>query len=123
MVLRSVLKYLASFLLLLALGFGLWFWGTVKYVYSTGERAGYVQKFSKRGWVFKTWEGQMAMVNLPGAMQEKFDFSVVDDAVAERMAATMGQRVVIKYEQHRFVPLPIFAETEYFVTSVMPLQS
>jgi hypothetical protein len=122
MLVRTIVKYLVIASLLAALAFGLFFWGALKYVYSSGERAGYVQKFSKRGWMFKTWEGELAMVNLPGTMPEKFEFSAVDAAVAERLQATMGQRVVIKYEQHRYVPLPIFAETEYFVTDVHAVQ-
>ncbi len=120
--LRALVKYSAIVVIFAIIGFGLWFWGALKYIYSSGERAGYVQKFSKRGWMFKTWEGELAMVNLPGAMPEKFDFSVVDETVAERLSGTMGQRVVLKYEQHRYIPLPIFAETEYFVTDILPVQ-
>lgn len=122
MILRTLIKYTTFLLLFLALAFGLWFWGTLKFVYSTGERAGYVQKFSKRGWVFKTWEGELAMVNLPGAMPEIFYFSVVGEDVAHQLQSAMGQRLVLKYEQHRFIPLPVFAETEYFVTAVLPIQ-
>jgi hypothetical protein len=121
-VLRWLLKYLSISLVLIAIGVGLWFWAAYKYVYSSGERAGYVQKFSKKGWVFKTWEGELAMVNLPGAMPEKFIFSIVDPAVSARVTSTMGQRVVLKYEQHRFIPVPILAETEYFIIDVLPVQ-
>lgn len=120
---RWIVKTLITVVLLGAIGFGLWFWGAMKYVFSSGERAGYVQKFSKRGWIFKTWEGELAMVNLPGAMPEKFDFSVIDGAVAQKLSTSLGQRVVLKYEQHRFIPLPIFAETEYFVTDVLQVEN
>ncbi|MGZ9076524.1 MAG: hypothetical protein ACXW13_12200, partial [Burkholderiaceae bacterium] len=48
--------------------------------YSTGERAGWVQKLSRKGWLCKTWEGEMAMVSMPGAIPEKFLFTVRDDA-------------------------------------------
>jgi hypothetical protein len=88
----------------------------LNYAYSTGERAGYVQKFSKKGWVCKTWEGEMAVVNLPGAIPEVFVFSVRDDAVAQQVSATMGERVVLRYDQHLGVPSCV-AETSYFVTS------
>ena len=50
--------------------------------YSTGERAGWVQKFSNKGWLCKTWEGEMAMVSMPGSTAEKFPFTVWDDAMA-----------------------------------------
>ncbi len=120
---RWIVKSLVTVVLVGTIGFGLWFWFTLKYVFSTGERAGYIQKFSKRGWIFKTWEGELAMVNLPGAMPELFIFSVVDAAVAEKLKGTLGQRVVLKYDQHRFIPLPIFAETDYFATDVVPVEN
>jgi hypothetical protein len=109
-------------LLLLALVaaglFALWAWITLSWDYSEGERAGYVQKFSRKGWICKTWEGELAMVNLPGAMPEIFRFSVRDDAVAQRINQTMGQRVTLHYEQHVGVPTSCFGETEHFVTDV-----
>ena len=120
--LRWFFKYLSISLVFFALMMCVWFWGALKYVYSTGDRAGYVQKFSRRGWLFKTWEGELAMVNLPGAMPEKFEFSVVDPAVANTVTSTMGQRVVLKYEQHRYIPFPIYADTEYFVVEVLPVK-
>ncbi len=86
--------------------------------YSQGERAGYIQKFSQKGWVCKTWEGQLAMVNVPGANQERFDFSVRDDSVAAQITRLMGSRVAISYDQHRGVPGRCFGETEYFITAV-----
>lgn len=86
--------------------------------YSHGERAGYIQKFSQKGWVCKTWEGEIAMVNVPGANQERFDFSVRDDSIAAAITRMMGSRVAISYEQHRGVPGACFGETQYFVTGV-----
>jgi hypothetical protein len=89
--------------------------------FSDGERAGYVQKFSKRGWLCKTWEGELAMVSLPGAMPEKFLFTVRDDAVAQHVNQTLGQRVSLSYQQHKGLPTTCFGETEYFVFSVRPI--
>jgi hypothetical protein len=96
----------------------LWTFIALTYSYSAGERAGYVQKFSSKGWICKTWEGQLAMVNVPGAMQEKWDFSVRDDSIARLIEGSMGQRVSLSYAQHRGVPTSCFGETEYFVTAV-----
>ena len=96
----------------------LWSWITLSYSYSEGERAGYVQKFSKKGWVCKTWEGEIAMASMPGTMPEVFSFSVRDDSVAQELLKTMGQRVAITYEQHKGVPTSCFGETQYFVTKV-----
>lgn len=98
--------------------FALWAAITLGYSYSSGERAGYVQKFSKKGWLCKTWEGELAMANLPGAMPELFRFTVRDDAVAQRIEKAMGKRVTLQYEQHRGVPTSCFGETQYFVKEV-----
>src|SRR5258706_7089147 len=95
-----------------------WAWVTLKYVYAKGERAGFVQKISKKGWLCKTWEGELAMVNLPGAMPEIFRFTVHDDAVAHDMERLVGQRVSLTYEQHKGVPTACFGETQYFITRI-----
>jgi len=112
---------LLGVLLVLILLFALYVWLALSFNYSEGERAGFVQKFSHKGWICKTWEGELAMVNLPGAMPEIFRFSVRDDAVAARLNETLGQRVRLHYEQHKFVPTACFGETEYFVTAVEPV--
>lgn len=117
----------ALFLILLLLvaigGFALYTWIVLEvYSYSSGERAGYVQKFSKKGWICKTWEGELAMVNLPGSMPQIFTFSVRDDAVAEQINQSMGERVNLHYEQHKGVPTSCFGETQYFVTEVWSLE-
>ncbi len=103
-----------------ALLFGAWTFATLNYVYSRGDRAGYVQKLSEKGWLCKTWEGELAMANLPGAMPEIFRFSVRDNSVARRLDSDMGKRVSVTYEQHRGVPTSCFAETEYYITNVRP---
>ena len=89
--------------------------------YAEGERAGYVQKFSKRGWFCKTWEGELAMVSMPGTMSEKFFFSVRDDRVANKINANMGRKVAMQYEQHVGLPTSCFGETEYFVKDLQVL--
>jgi hypothetical protein len=111
---RIALLFVAG-LLLLAI---FWVWLTLHWTYSQGERAGYVQKLSKKGWICKTWEGEIAMVTMPGAIPEKFFFTVPEDAVAEQINALAGKRVVLDYQQHKFIPSSCFAETEYFVTAV-----
>ena len=93
-------------------------WITLHYTYSSGERAGYVQKLSKKGWICKTWEGEMAMVTMPGTVAEKFHFTVPDDAVAARINTSVGLRVALHYEQHKWIPFSCFGDTEFFVTDV-----
>jgi hypothetical protein len=112
--LRAALIIVAAFVLLGIL----WIWLTLNWSYSEGERAGYVQKLSSKGWLCKTWEGEIAMVTMPGAIPEKFDFTVRDTAVASKINDVAGKRVVLSYQQHKFVPSSCFGETEYFVTAV-----
>ena len=107
-------------ILLLAVALGAAYtWVTLNWSYSKGERAGYVQKFSTKGWLFKTWEGELQMIPVPGSTPEKFLFTVRDEAVAQRLNAAVGKRIVIHYEQHKGIPTSCFGETEYFVTRTM----
>ena len=103
-----------------ALVFALWTMGTLSYTYSRGDRVGYNQKFSRKGWICKTWEGELAITNQPGQAPQLFDYSVRDEAVALRIRQLEGQRVALTYEQHVHVPSKCFGETEYFVVSVHP---
>ena len=112
--------FLATALLVLLplLVLTLWTVATLKFSYSTGERAGYLQKLSRKGWICKTWEGELAMQNLPGSVPEIFQFSVRDDRDAAQLQSFEGEKVALVYEQHSGVPSSCFAETEYFVTGV-----
>jgi hypothetical protein len=95
-----------------------YFFVVLKWNYSSGERAGWVQKFSKKGWLCKTWEGEMAMVTMPGSTPEKFMFTVWDDNVAERINRVMGKRVTLHYDEKIGLPTSCFGETRHFVTGV-----
>jgi hypothetical protein len=86
--------------------------------YSSGERAGWVQKLSSKGWLCKTWEGEMAMVSMPGAISEKFYFTIWDDDVAAQINKVMGKRVSLHYEEKVGIPTSCFGETRYYVTKV-----
>jgi len=90
----------------------------VNWSYSSGERAGWVQKFSSKGWLCKTWEGEMAMVSMPGTTTEKFFFTVWDDGVADKISKVMGKRVSLHYEEKRGIPTTCFGETRHYVTGV-----
>jgi len=86
--------------------------------YSSGERAGWVQKLSSKGWICKTWEGEMAMVSMPGTTTEKFYFTVWDHDVAAQLNKVMGKRVSLHYEEKRGIPTSCFGETRHYVTKV-----
>jgi hypothetical protein len=90
--------------------------------YSEGERAGWIQKFSSKGWLCKTWEGELAMVSMPGSMSEKFFFTVWDDATAEQINKVMGKRVSLHYEEKVGIPTSCFGETRYYVTKVVVVE-
>ena len=96
----------------------LWVWVALGYTYASGERAGYVQKISKKGWLCKTWEGELAMANLPGTMPQIFSFTVRNDSIANVLEQTIGKQVSVTYEQHRGLPTSCFGETEYFISRV-----
>jgi hypothetical protein len=110
---RIVLALVAVVLLIAG-----YFWLVLTWSYSTGERAGWVQKLSKKGWVCKTWEGELAMISMPGASPEKFYFTVRDDAVAQRVNQVMGKRVTLHYEEKVGLPTSCFGETRHFVARV-----
>jgi hypothetical protein len=112
-------KRLLIFLVLLVGAGALYFLAVLNWNFSTGERAGWVQKLSKKGWICKTWEGEMAMVTMPGAVPEKFLFTVWDDAVAEEINKKIGKRVALHYEEKVGLPTSCFGETRHFVTRVM----
>jgi hypothetical protein len=99
-----------------------YFWAVLSWNYSTGERAGWIQKFSKKGWFCKTWEGEMAMVSMPGTAQEKFYFTVWDDAVADDLNKVMGKRVSLHYEEKVGLPTSCFGETRHYVTRVTAVE-
>lgn len=100
----------------------LYLWVALSWSYSNGERSGYVQKLSKKGWLCKTWEGELAMVSIPGSMPEKFYFTVRDRDVAEQINKTIGRRVVLTYEQHKGLPTSCFGDTEYFIAGVKAVE-
>ena len=112
------MKRLALFLVALVALTGLWFWAALSWSYSTGERAGWVQKLSHKGWLCKTWEGELALVSLPGSAVEKFYFTVRDDAVAQQIMKAMGKRVSLHYEEKVGLPTTCFGETRHFVTKI-----
>ena len=87
--------------------------------YSSGERAGWVQKFSHKGWICKTWEGELALVSLPGTTVEKFYFTVHDDAPAQKITRAMGRRVSLHYDEKVGLPTSCFGDTRYFVRAII----
>jgi hypothetical protein len=114
----KILRITIMVLTILALLVAAWVWLTLQWTYSDGERAGYVQKLARKGWLCKTWEGEIVLVTMPGAIPDKFEFTVRDDAMAQQINQLSGKRVVLSYRQHKFIPFSCFGETEYFIDGV-----
>lgn len=106
-----------------ALILAIWTMVALTFTYSSGDRIGYVQKLSEKGWLCKTWEGELQMSNIPGSAPILFDFTVRDDSVARLITAAEGNQVALHFEQHIGVPLSCFGDTEYFITGVRVLNS
>ena len=115
---NKALIALATLILVPAVLIALWIWVALGWTYSTGDRAGYLQKISKKGWICKTWEGEIAMTPLPGATPQYFSFTVRNDSIAHLLEENAGKQVSLIYEEHRGIPSSCFGDTRYFVTGV-----
>src|SRR5438105_971319 len=92
--------------------FVIWATITLSYTYSSGKRAGILQKISRRGWLCKTWEGELQLSAIPGSAPEIFYFTTRSDSVADELGKLTGQRVMLDYKQHKGVPSSCFGDTE-----------
>jgi len=106
-------------LVAIAAALALYFWAALSWSFSTGERAGWVQKLSHKGWICKTWEGELSLISMPGASPEKFTFTIWSNEVAEKVNKVMGKRVALHYEEKVGLPGSCFGETRYYVTGVV----
>lgn len=113
------MKRLILALIALVAVVALYFTAALHWSYSIGERAGWVQKLSNKGWICKTWEGELALVSLPGSTPEKFVFTIVDDAVAAQVTRVMGKRVSLHYVERVGLPTSCFGDSRYYVDKVV----
>ncbi|MEY4209137.1 MAG: hypothetical protein RLZZ20_2289 [Pseudomonadota bacterium] len=119
---RKPLTLIFTLLVVLLLGLAAYTWLVLNWSYSSGERAGLLQKFSRKGWVCKTWEGELMLTAMPGAIPEKFEFTVRDDKLAAELSASAGKKIVLSYSQHKGLPSSCFGDTEYFAQQVQQFQ-
>lgn len=110
----SFRRVLLILIVVLIVAGGLWTWFALSWAYSTGDRAGVLLKFSKKGWICKTYEGQLALYVVGGVAPQLWDFSTRDEALAAKLSKVVGQEIQLSYEEHRGVPTSCFAETPYF---------
>lgn len=113
-------RFARAVLILLALvlgGVALWTWFSLSWSYSTGDRAGVLQKFSKKGWICKTYEGELALYVVGGVAPQIWYFSTRDPQLAGKLSKSVGEKIQLHYEEHRGVPTNCFAETPYYADS------
>lgn len=107
-----------TLLVLLLAGLVAWTWFSLSWSYSEGDRAGVLQKFSRKGWICKTWEGEVAQYVVAGVAPRIWTFSVRDGGVAADVGRQVGRNVQLHYTEHIGVPTSCFGDTPYFVERV-----
>src|SRR5512138_1627946 len=115
-------RIMAMLLVLVVVIAALWTWFALSWSYSEGERAGVLQKFSKKGWICKTYEGELAQYVVGGVAPQIWYFSTRDDKLAQQLSAAVGDQVRLHYTEHRGVPTSCFAETPYFAEGFTKVQ-
>jgi hypothetical protein len=115
---QSVKRFLIGLLITPIIFFFVFLWITLNWSYSDGDRSGYLQKFSRRGWICKTYEGELAMSTVPGTAPVIWEFSVGDKEVAEKIAGLLGKKVILHYREYPYIPTDCFGATDYFVDAV-----
>jgi hypothetical protein len=101
--------------------FALYTFLVLNWSYSDGDRSGSLYKFSRKGWVCKTWEGELN-ITPTAAAPTIWAFSVRDETIAKQINEVLGERVVLHYSEHLGVPTSCFGETRYFVDGVRVLK-
>ena len=119
---RGWLKWAMGAALLPILVFAAYLAVVLNWSYSDGERAGYLQKFSRKGWICKTYEGELAMTTVPGVAPVLWNFTVRDQALADQLNTLLGKRMVLHYEEHRGIPTTCYGDTGHFVTRVQVIE-
>ncbi len=108
----------ATLVLVPLLLFGIYTFFVVSWSYSDGERAGTLQKFSRKGWLCKTYEGELALYVVGGVAPQIWYFTVRDEAIVRQMSDAVGKKVQLHYGEHRGVPTDCFGDTPYWVDQV-----
>lgn len=116
---RLWLKVGLPLILFVVVACGLWVWATLGFVYASSQRTGYVSNLSQRGWLCKTWEGELTVTRAPGIADTTnsatFRFTIRNDSVAKALQRVEGHQVTLSYDEHRGMPTTCFGETQDFV--------
>lgn len=114
---RRLSRLILGVVLLAVLLGALWTWFSLSWSYSEGERAGILQKFSRKGWICKTYEGELALYVVGGIAPQIWHFSTRDEELAKKLSANVGRSIRLHYTEHRGIPTNCFAETPHFAES------
>lgn len=119
---RSWKRVLLLALLIPFLVLSLYTWLALHWSYSDGYRSGLLQKFSTKGWVSKTNEGELWQSVVTNVSPTIWLFTVREDRVARALDTLVGKQVRLHYTEHRGIPTSLFGDTRYFVDSVTVVQ-
>jgi len=110
-------RILLALVVLVVGAVALWSWISLSWAYSEGERAGVLQKFSRKGWICKTYEGELAQYIVGGVGPQIWHFSTRDPQLAKQLTEAVGQQIRLHYTEHRAIPTNCFGDTPYFAQS------
>jgi hypothetical protein len=124
---RKVRNFFKGIIAVIIIALIIFFYFRYFYTYSDGYRAGLLQKFSRKGNIFKTYEGELVLSSVTGSSgnnstviaSEKFYFSVKSDSLAARLDTLQGRPVIVHYRQ-KHAPLFWRGDSPYFVDGVKP---
>lgn len=116
---KRILKWSAFIILLLLFGFIYW---KYFYTYSEGYRAGLLQKFSSKGTIFKTYEGEMILSSISSSRDiaiasEKFYFTLTNKNLVRSFDTLQGENVIVHYKQKNGI-LFWRGDSDYLVDSI-----
>ena len=121
-------KFLLPFFGIIIVFLVIFFVARYSYIYSEGNRAGKLIKFSKQGFLFKTYEGEMNLGGVTNAtnnsmmMNYMWDFSVTNQAVADTLLMLEGKDISVHYKE-KLAKLPWRGDTKYIVDKVVEVRN
>lgn len=123
---RKNRKGLAWFISILIIALGIFVYVRYYYVFGTGVKSGELNYLVYKGVVFKTYEGKLIQsgfrADKPGGLQSnQFDFSVVDEEIAQKLMISGGKNVQLHYKEY-FGTLPWRGYTKFIVDSIVSIE-
>ncbi|HEY5407533.1 MAG TPA: hypothetical protein VIJ92_10600 [Ginsengibacter sp.] len=112
---RKIFTYI---IIILVIGFGIFFYSHFYWEFGSGTKAGTLNTFMKKGYIFKTYEGKVIQSGFKANVQSnEFNFSVTKPGVAQTLLNNAGREVEVHYIEY-FGALPWRGMERYIVDSV-----